>query len=356
MKNKTVKRVVAMIITTIMCITLFSFAAAAVSIDTRGSITLTTLSKETKEPVSGAVFRIYHIASAYTSGDGISFIYTEDFEENGMDMGNFSDAYLPVHLTAYAQTRSVVYTEKATDSAGRVVFDNLPCGAYLVVPVGIDDGYLNPTPFVVTVPVRDATQSKWVYDIDATPKLESDKEPTDEKTYISVKKYWQGTGKAPDSITASLIKDGVIYDSVVLSAANNWYFKWESLDKNHSWSVVETDVPEGYTVSYMSSEMTVVITNTSEDYEEETTTAPDETTTASEDTTTTQASTEPDGTTNPENTTKPTGTTESTTKPEELIDTGQLNWPVPIFSITGLILFSIGWVMLNFGKRDEETV
>ena len=47
--------------------------------------------------------------------------------------------------------------------------------------------------------------------------------------------------------------------------------------------------------------------------------------------------------------------TESTTKKEELIHTGQLNWPVPVFSIAGLLLFSIGWAILNWDKKDEET-
>ena len=39
-----------------------------------------------------------------------------------------------------------------------------------------------------------------------------------------------------------------------------------------------------------------------------------------------------------------------------LEQTGQLNWPVPVLSIAGLLLFSIGWAMLNLGKKEEETV
>ena len=96
--------------------------------------------------------------------------------------------------------------------------------------------------------------------------------------------------------------------------------------------------------------MTVIITNTADDYDEETTTSSDETTTSG-DTTGPDDTTKPDG-----STTTTSGTTQSTTKPEELIDTGQLNWPVPIFSIAGLVIFSAGWILLNFGKKDEETV
>ena len=383
MNNKTAKRVLAMLLMTVMCFTLFSFGASAVSVDRRGSITLTTLDKETKEPLSGATFRIYFFASAYGVGDSIAYVYTDDFKDNGMKLSEASDAYFPVHLKAYAEAKSIPYTEKTTDSAGRVVFNNLPCGAYLVVPVGIEEGYLSPNPFIVTVPTEDESSGKWLYDVDATPKIESDKE-TDEETYISVKKYWKSTEKTPDSVAVSLIKDGSVVDSVVLSAANNWYHRWDNLEKNHSWSVVETNVPKGYTVSYESSEMTVFITNTNEKFPEETTTKPEETTTVTEKTTSsddttkpgevTEVTTEPTGVT--ESTTVPGGTTvtsttstvtkvtttkdkgktETTTKPEELIKTGQLNWPVPIFSIVGLLLFSMGWAMLNFGKKDEEEV
>ena len=51
-----------------------------------------------------------------------------------------------------------------------------------------------------------------------------------------------------------------------------------------------------------------------------------------------------------ETTTKP----EDTTIPDELIETGQLNWPVPVFAIAGMLLFSIGWAVLNFGKKEIE--
>lgn len=354
---KTVSKALSILIISVMCFSLFSFSTAAVSLDTKGSISLTTLDKDSKEPISGAVFRVYHIALAYENNGSISYIYTDEFKDNGMDMGNFSDAYLPVHLAIYAKANEIPYIEKATDNNGKVIFDNLPCGAYLVVPTEAKEGYLNPSPFIVAVPMKDETHNSWIYNIDATPKIESDKDDEGEKIYISVKKQWQTTEKTPDSITVSLIKDGVTIDTVILSATNNWYHRWDNLDKNHLWNVIETDVPKGYTVSYLTSEMTVIITNTSDDFEEETTTSPDDTTVTTTESTTSSDddTTDQTGTTTPTGTTKPTGTTESTTKPEELIDTGQLNWPVPVFSIAGLILFSLGWAMLNFGKNDEET-
>jgi hypothetical protein len=354
--NKTTKKLIAGLVISFMCFTLFSFGTSAVSLEERGSITLTAVDKDTKNPVDGARFRLYKIALAYMNDNEISYIYTDEFKNCGMDMGNFSDAYLPIHLMVHATVNAIAFEEKTSDSSGKVTFDNLQCGAYLIVPYEIKEGYLNPSPFIVTVPMMDEAQNKWIYNIDASPKIEADKDDTDEKTYISVKKIWETSEKTPDSIKVSLIKDGEIVDEVILSAENNWYHKWENLPKNHSWNVIETDVPSGYKASYITSQMTVIITNTDDDYEDETTTKPDETTTDSttnpEDTTNPTSPTKPDDTTNPTN---PTDTTENTTKPEELIDTGQLNWPIPAFSMAGLILFSVGWAMLNFGKKDEET-
>lgn len=42
------------------------------------------------------------------------------------------------------------------------------------------------------------------------------------------------------------------------------------------------------------------------------------------------------------------------TKPADptLPDTGQLNWPIPVLVVLGLILFSLGWV-LRFGKKKD---
>ena len=322
MKRKTAKKLLIMLIVLLVCITQLSLTPIAVSLDAKGSITLSTFSKESRVPISGAVFRLYHFASAQTGWEGLNFEYTDDFSSNGMDIRDLTDSYLPAHLAAYAESYSLVFTEKSTDGTGSLSFDNLSVGAYLVVPVSIDEEYLTPAPFIVCVPMKDETQNKWIYNVDATPKIEIDYDVTDE-TYISVKKLWEGSDTFPESITAALVKDGVVIDTIELSAQNNWYHKWEKLDANHSWNVVEVNVPAGYEVSYEASQMTVIITNTADE----------------------------EDTTDPEETTLP----DETTTGEELIDTGQLNWPIPTFAIAGLLIFSAGWILLNFDKKDEKT-
>ena len=84
-------------------------------------------------------------------------------------------------------------------------------------------------------------------------------------------------------------------------------------------------MPDGYTAHYETSSNTVIIIN-KHDSQEEKPTNPDEPTT---------------------NPSKPDDD-------DDLADTGQLNWPIPVFAIAGLLLFSIGWAMLNFGKKESE--
>ena len=74
MKSQTAKRTISALIIIVLCFTLFSFSTTAVSLDTKGSITLYTLDKESKEPISGAVFRIYLFATSYTNGDNIYYV------------------------------------------------------------------------------------------------------------------------------------------------------------------------------------------------------------------------------------------------------------------------------------------
>lgn len=55
---------------------------------------------------------------------------------------------------------------------------------------------------------------------------------------------------------------------------------------------------------------------------------------------------------------EPPETTEPTTPPgggkPPLIQTGQLNWPVPVLAIVGMLLFAAGWVLVSTGKDRHD--
>ena len=37
----------------------------------------------------------------------------------------------------------------------------------------------------------------------------------------------------------------------------------------------------------------------------------------------------------------------------KLIQTGQLNWPVPVLACSGVLLFAAGWVLNRQGKKEN---
>ncbi|MBQ9913287.1 MAG: Cna B-type domain-containing protein [Clostridia bacterium] len=362
--NKTAKRVFAMLIITVLCFTLFSFGTAAVSLERNGSITLHVADSEKKTPMEGARFRLYLFAAAYEKNNGVGYDYVVPYDDCNMDMNNLQDAYLAVHLSHFALTHNLPYTEKTSDSKGNTVFGNLKPGVYLILATEIVDGYFLPSPFIINIPLYNHENKDWEYNVNATPKMQlCGSSLIGETTYLSVKKLWSTDEKTPEKITVSLLRNLQEVERVELSEKNNWYYRWDNLEKQHTWNVVESIAPDGYKVSYDFSANAIIITNTKVDYNNDQTTKPDDTTSPTENPTKPTETTKPDDTTSPtEYPTKPTETTkpvsppESTTKPEELIDTGQLNWPVPVFSIVGMLLFAAGWLLFNSGKKDEEPV
>ena len=125
-------------------------------------------------------------------------------------------------------------------------------------------------------------------------------------------KVWNDAGQKhdrPEKITVQLLKNGEVYDTVILNERNSWRYIWNDLpkyDKNGlpiEWRVVEL-TPEGYTVSITQESGTFVVTNTP----------------------------------------KQPSVTPPTDQPKEptLPQTGELWWPVPVLAAAGLLLIAAG--------------
>lgn len=50
----------------------------------------------------------------------------------------------------------------------------------------------------------------------------------------------------------------------------------------------------------------------------------------------------------------PTEATKAPPPPGSLPQTGQLNWPVPVLAVLGMLLFAAGWMLRFKGKRSED--
>lgn len=127
-----------------------------------------------------------------------------------------------------------------------------------------------------------------------------------ERKDVTVTKVWEGSSTHPSSVRVSLVVGGETVDTVTLNKDNNWTHTWENLvlKRDNSWKVKEKTVAgkfvPSYHYDYKSSSAKVVNTYTS-----------------------------------------------------DLIQTGQLNWPIPVLLSLGAVLMVLGfWVI--FKKREDE--
>ncbi len=226
-----------------------------------------------KLPIAGAKFDLYHVG---TISEDAKFSLTGDFSDypvavDSLEEEGWEDLARTLYGYAQRDEREPIDTGR-TDVYGNLKFpvqmDSLKPGLYMAVADRhVQNGKIyTAEPFMVWMPDRNIETGEWCYEVTALPKQEqipADKEPE----FISRKvlKVWndERTYRRPTKITVDLLKDGQVYDSAALNASNNWRFTWENLSDEFLWTVAEQEV-NGYTVSVGKEGITFVITNTSE--------------------------------------------------------------------------------------------
>ena len=301
-------------------------ALAAGRIDLDQDVSLTITYQDHGTPLSGAVFNIYLVATVNAYGE---LETTEQFKIFNVDIpGKADDTWraLASTLEGYVLRDNIAATDSGkTDRNGQIAFPTggkrLTAGLYLVLGERhTQDGYrYDATPFMVMLPSLDKENNVWSYDVAVSPKFDRSKIPGssgDDTITRKVLKVWEDKGQEkdrPEEVIVQLLRDGKVFDTVTLNAANNWRYTWTALDNGYSWTVVEKET-DNYTVEVTQEGITFVVKNThNEDI-------PDEPTTP----------------------TKPT-----------LPQTGQLWWPVPVLIAAGLLFVVIG-LLRRRGAADEK--
>ena len=179
-----------------------------------------------------------------------------------------------------------------SDSSGKASFSGLESGIYLVVGKEVfqDGVFYMPQVSLVSLSGDLSVDLKY--------------EMSDKPSRIHVLKVWKKDNKKsrPKSIEVCLLRsDGIVVDRVVLNSDNQWSTTWNHLSTSYTYSVMETSVPSGYKESCTREKDTIVLTNTGNFTDKV-----------------------------------------KDKKDDELPNSGQLWWPVPVLLFVGLVLFGLG--------------
>ena len=244
-------------------------------------------------PVADADVTLFKVADVKVDRDTVSYPCTPDFSGYAVNLEDV-DNRIAEELFAYAMLHRASGETKYTDEDGRTEFTGLTPGVYLVSEItGVTDKYVKFKPFLAVLPYDE--EGNWIYRVLARPKFDTSE--GNEKTELSVNKVWNDDGKnRPKSVIVQLLCDGKVKDTVELSEENGWKYVWKDMDKALTWSVREVNIPEGYTVTYRQDGFNFTVSNT-----------------------------------------------------RKLVQTGQLNWPVPVLAIAGILCIIAG-LLIRRGK------
>lgn len=246
-------------------------AMAADQIDPNTPASLTICCTKDGVEMADVVFSVYRVAE-YREGDKL--VLTSKFEKFPADTQD-ADAE---NLEAFVKANSIKgdYIEK-TDKDGEIYLSELKPGLYLVVGSWNDaDTVLHP--YAVTLPMIDAVNDRWIYDmylpVEITEKQQETEptdppedpteplptQPTDPVDTNPVTKHvrvvWDDTGyekHRPAMVKFTIYCDGKQFkygDKTIfeLKPGNDWSMTFEDLPGGHSWIINVNTVSKYNTV------------------------------------------------------------------------------------------------------------
>ena len=155
-----------------LCLAAASPAHAHEVVDTSrtGSVAV-SLSYE-GDPVGGGSLTLYRVGGVVEGDGNFSFALTSAFAGSGLALDDVDAAGLAEDLAAYAEESGASGQTVAVNVDGVMTANDLELGLYLVVQCEAAEGFEAITPFLVSVPMYDAETGAYVYDVDATPKMD----------------------------------------------------------------------------------------------------------------------------------------------------------------------------------------
>lgn len=204
--------------------------------------------------IEGINIKITKLASATSKNYNLSFNYYEELSDY-KDKLNKND--LNKELLDIIHNSNLYTKERKSNKNGTITFNDLELGLYLVEQTNQIEGYSNIIPFLIYIPIVE--NSKWIYKVDATPKIDIIK-----LFDLTVSKIWNvpSNVQIPKEVTIELSKDNVVIDTIKLNKENNWTYTWSQIEQKDTYSIKEINIPIGYTPTYKKDNNKFIVTNT----------------------------------------------------------------------------------------------
>lgn len=178
--KKVTRKITTMMLALVLMLSMFPASVLAAdpiwpgwdSSTTTGSLEVTK-TDEAGTPLEGAEYKLYKVADiSVTSASDGQLVYTPTTSvpiDTSTTEADFTDAVL-AGLTPI--TGTTTGTGGLTGTDGKVTFNNLPFGIYLVKETVTPDGVITAHNFLVSIPmsVTVSGEQTWIKDVQATPK------------------------------------------------------------------------------------------------------------------------------------------------------------------------------------------
>lgn len=170
------KRIISLLLTLIFMgwSSLSALAAEVPDLNVKGTVTVTMHSGEAI--VAGGTLTLYRVGEIYEDDGNYDFKPTGDFKAWGENFEDIQSPELALDLADYAHRHFLKGITENISEEGIAEFKELEPGLYLLVQQEAAKGYLQANPFLVSLPIME--NGKYVYQADASPKVDIEREQT----------------------------------------------------------------------------------------------------------------------------------------------------------------------------------
>ncbi len=276
---------------------------------------------------------LYRIGDAMADG---SIGYDELFSKYSLPEGPVSKEEIK-DLTFTFETyvnRNGFYPDQSgvADESGRVSF-TVDEGWYIAVPgkLRTDQKVYGSSSLLVCVSSLEIYSEDWGEEVTVFPKIEE--YPSGQLQKVVVIRFSWDSGNPPSKgpIIVSVYQDGIKKEEIILDSSNDWIHVFTDIPYDSEWTAVQENTPEDKTTVYRKEPgyhpVDVVEVITIENHGRSPIS---------------------------QQVTTPAISSENNTVSEKLPQTGQLWWPVPWLSVSGILIFSLGYIKEKRRHDHEE--